>query len=166
VLLVDTNIILAAADLSAVEHDQCVRPLDQHQDLTLTAAVAVESAWMIESRLGPRAEATFVAALAAGEMIVVDLIAADWRRCAQLIERYHDLSLGVVDASVVAVAERLGVSTIALEPARLRSCSTAARRRVRVAAINVRRQVVVIPTTNSTQDLVFHPDCKVRCAGP
>jgi uncharacterized protein len=63
--------------------------------------------------LGPRAEARFVAALAAGELTVVDLTAADWHRCAELIERYHDLGLGVVDASVIAVAERLGVSTIA-----------------------------------------------------
>lgn len=32
-------------------------------------------------------------------------------RCVALIERYHDLGLGVVDASVVAVAERLGALT-------------------------------------------------------
>jgi hypothetical protein len=30
-----------------------------------------------------------------------------------LIEQYHDLGLGVVDSSIVAVAERLGASTIA-----------------------------------------------------
>jgi predicted nucleic acid-binding protein len=113
VLLVDTNVLLAAADVSAVEHDRCARLLEEHQDLTVTAAVAVESAWMIESRLGPRAEAAFVAALAAGELHVVDLTTADWRRCAELIERYHDLGLGVVDSSIVAVAERLGASTIA-----------------------------------------------------
>jgi predicted nucleic acid-binding protein len=113
VLLVDTNIIVAATDASAAEHARCAELLDDHRDLTVTAPVAVESAWMIESRLGPRAEATFVTALAAGELTVVDLTAADWHRCAELIERYHDLGLGIVDASVVAVAERLGVSTIA-----------------------------------------------------
>jgi predicted nucleic acid-binding protein len=113
VLLVDTNVIVAATDASAAEHVRCAQLFDEHRDLTVTAAVAVESAWMIESRLGPRAEATFVAALAAGELTVVDLTAADWHRCAELIERYHDLGLGIVDASVVAIAERLGVSTIA-----------------------------------------------------
>ena len=97
-LLVDTNVIVAATDASAAEHVRCAQLLDEHRDLTVTAAVAVESAWMIESRLGPRAEATFVAALAAGELTVVDLTAADWHRCAELIERYHDLGLGVVDA--------------------------------------------------------------------
>jgi predicted nucleic acid-binding protein len=52
VLLVDTNVIVAATDVSAAEHARCAQLLDEHRDLTVTAAVAVESAWMIESRLG------------------------------------------------------------------------------------------------------------------
>ena len=76
-LLVDTNVIVAATDASAAEHIRCAQLLDEHRDLTVTAAVAVGSAWMIESRLGPRAEATFVAALAAGEMAPVHTGGAD-----------------------------------------------------------------------------------------
>jgi predicted nucleic acid-binding protein len=34
------------------------------------------------------------------------------RRSAELIVTYRDFGLGLVDASVVAVAERLGLSTI------------------------------------------------------
>ncbi|HET8680754.1 MAG TPA: PIN domain-containing protein [Micromonosporaceae bacterium] len=37
----------------------------------------------------------------------------DWLRIADLVERYADLPLGAVDASVVACAERLGVDEIA-----------------------------------------------------
>ena len=37
----------------------------------------------------------------------------DWIRIAELVAIYHDLPLGTVDASVVALAERLGISTIA-----------------------------------------------------
>lgn len=37
---------------------------------------------------------------------------ADLRRCAALIEKYRDLDLGSSDASVVAVAERLGTNQI------------------------------------------------------
>ncbi|MCI0635397.1 MAG: PIN domain-containing protein, partial [Actinobacteria bacterium] len=55
----------------------------------------------------------FVGSIAAGELAVIDLTAEDWTRCAELIATYHDLGLGLVDASVVAVAERLGVTTIA-----------------------------------------------------
>jgi uncharacterized protein len=68
---------------------------------------------MIESRLGAAAEAAFVGAVANGELPVIDLLQADWARCRDLIIRYHDLRLGLVDASVVAVAERLGVTTVA-----------------------------------------------------
>jgi len=68
---------------------------------------------MIESRLGPRAEAAFVASIATGELDVVELTSADWARSAALIAIYADLRLGLVDASVVAVAERLGLTTIA-----------------------------------------------------
>jgi uncharacterized protein len=37
----------------------------------------------------------------------------DYRRMATLVEQYDDLPLGGVDAAVVAIAERLGVTKIA-----------------------------------------------------
>ena len=43
----------------------------------------------------------------------MDLTLADWERCIELIDTYADLGLGLVDGSVVAVAERLGINTIA-----------------------------------------------------
>jgi uncharacterized protein len=113
VLLVDTNILLAAADTSTPDHTRCAAVLDDHLDLAITAPVAVETAWMIESRLGPDAEAVFVASIADNELAVIDLTAVDWARCAELIAVYADLGLGLVDASVIAVAERLGVTTVA-----------------------------------------------------
>jgi len=39
--------------------------------------------------------------------------ASDWLRIAELVARYRDLPLGTVDASVVAVAERLRVESLA-----------------------------------------------------
>ena len=79
-LIVDTNILLAAADTSVPEHPRCAAVLDDHTALAVTAAVAVETAWMIESRLGPTAEAAFVASIAAGELAVIDLTPVDWAR--------------------------------------------------------------------------------------
>jgi predicted nucleic acid-binding protein len=113
VLLVDTNILLAAADTSTPEHERCAAVVEGGDSIAVTAPVAVETAWMIESRLGPSAESVFVGSVAAGGLAVVDLTVEDWRRCAELIEQYRDLKLGLVDASVVAVAERLGQTTIA-----------------------------------------------------
>lgn len=42
-----------------------------------------------------------------------DLMPRDLARMADLVKAYGDLPLGGVDASVVAVAERLGISAVA-----------------------------------------------------
>jgi predicted nucleic acid-binding protein len=48
-----------------------------------------------------------------GSILVADLDIEDWQRVRELVDEYADLPLGVVDASVVAVAERLEESAIA-----------------------------------------------------
>ena len=48
-----------------------------------------------------------------GQFKVIDLGVADYERCAELIESYADLGLGLVDASVVTVAERFSITTLA-----------------------------------------------------
>lgn len=74
--------------------------------------VVTEVAYLIATRLGTRAEVRFLGALAAGEVIVEHVTAPDWLRIAELVAKYGDLPLGTVDASVVAMAERLGISTL------------------------------------------------------
>jgi len=44
--------------------------------------VIVECAWLIESRLGPTAEAGFLRAIHAGEINRVEMVDADWTRVA------------------------------------------------------------------------------------
>ena len=68
---------------------------------------------MLAREGGARAEAAFLTSLADGDLIVVELEPTDWSRTAELVTRYADLPLGGVDAAVVAVAERLGLSEIA-----------------------------------------------------
>lgn len=85
----------------------------QRSSLAVTAPVLVESAWLIEARLGPAAEAAFIRSINVDELHHIDLTHADWQRVAELIEQYHDLGLGAVDASIVAVAERLEITVVA-----------------------------------------------------
>jgi len=51
--------------------------------------------------------------LAAGNLIAEPVAASDWLRVAELVSTYRDLSLGGIDASVVATAERLGIEQVA-----------------------------------------------------
>jgi predicted nucleic acid-binding protein len=68
---------------------------------------------LIATRLGVEPEVRFLGDLAAGAFSVEPVAASDWLRIAELVARYRDLPLGTVDASVVAAAERLGLSEIA-----------------------------------------------------
>lgn len=60
------------------------------------------------------AEVRFLGGLAAGEVIAEPVHPADRERMAELVARYRDLPLGSVDASLVALAERLGETDIAI----------------------------------------------------
>ncbi len=55
----------------------------------------------------------FLGDLASGTFTTEPVMAGDWIRIAQLVGKYHDLPLGTVDASVIAVAERYWATTIA-----------------------------------------------------
>lgn len=48
-----------------------------------------------------------------GDIAVEEITPADGQRIAELVDTYADLGLGGVDASVVAIAERLGVTEVA-----------------------------------------------------
>ncbi len=109
-ILVDTGVLFGATDVDDPRHLECAELLDSlgSTPLGVTVPVVVESSWLIESRLGPAAEAHFLRAVSAGEIERLEL-----NRVAELVAGYADLGLGLVDASVVAVAERLGIAQIA-----------------------------------------------------
>jgi predicted nucleic acid-binding protein len=81
--------------------------------LVVPAPVIPETAWQIERNLGPRSEAGFLRLITTGELDVADLTLADYQRCIDLIESYQNLGLGLVDASIVTVAENLATTRIA-----------------------------------------------------
>lgn len=67
--------------------------------------------WLLEER--PDIEAAFLESVVSGEFKHVAITAADLTRTAELVRTYADLPLGAVDASVVAVAERLKLTDVA-----------------------------------------------------
>ena len=68
---------------------------------------------MLSKALGQGAEASLLRAAAKGEFRLEGPNSHDLERMAELVETYADLPLGTVDASVVALAERLGVTSVA-----------------------------------------------------
>ena len=72
-----------------------------------------EAVWLIESRLGPVAEARFLMLVTSPRFTIIDLIDADYQRAIEVIGIYTDLGLGFVDASIIAIAERHDVMQVA-----------------------------------------------------
>lgn len=75
--------------------------------------VITEVAYLLSTRLGVDPEVRFLGDLSAGNLIVEPVAASDWLRIAELVARYRALPLGIVDASVIAAAERLVIRDIA-----------------------------------------------------
>lgn len=75
--------------------------------------VVTEVTYLLCTRLGWEAEVRFIGDLANGHFALEPVHPADLVRIAELVAKYHDLPLGTVDASVVAVAERLGITEVA-----------------------------------------------------
>lgn len=81
--------------------------------LAVPVPVIAETSWLILDRLGAGSQNEFLRSVASGRIDPIDLESYDWARCVELTETYADMSLDLMDASVVAVAERLVVTTIA-----------------------------------------------------
>lgn len=113
-LVVDTGVLVAATDRTDRHHQHCIALLDvEPGPLVTTAMVIAECAYLIERELGSTAEATLYQAIRDGALVVEPLTGSDWARIHDLVTTYTSLPLGGTDASVVAIAERLGQARIA-----------------------------------------------------
>ncbi len=113
-LIVDAGPLYAAAARGDRNHRRCVELLYWASGpLLVPALVVTEVGYLLADRIGPHAELEFTRSIAAGELIVEPVLDSEWSRIAQLTEQYLDLPLGVVDASVIALAERHRVEVIA-----------------------------------------------------
>jgi uncharacterized protein len=110
-LLLDTGALYALADADDDWHER-VRDFLKGERQSLLAPVTVipEAAYLIRKRLGPSAETRLAESLAAGEIAVENLTQRDLVRSSELLHRYD--FLGFVDASVVAIAERLKLRSL------------------------------------------------------
>jgi len=114
VILVDTNVLVAAARTADTHHVAAARFLRETDDRFLVApTVLAETCYLLHEFGGPAPEVAFLRSIAAGELELAVLTVADVARMAELAERYADLGLGGTDASLVALAERLGLTTLA-----------------------------------------------------
>ena len=112
-LIIDTGVIYALADRKDDWHAAAARFMSDFSGrLFVPSSVVPEACYLLNTYLGQDAEMGFVRALVNREMVLEHWTAQDLARITELLKKYHDSNIGFVDASVVAVAERLKVCGI------------------------------------------------------
>lgn len=116
-IICDTGPLVAAGDRDE-EHNRACTDLFTglhlaQRKILVPAPVIAEVGYLLQRNAGPSVEAGFLRAIPSRTFTVVDLELSDYTRMADLVETYADFPLGTTDASVIAVAERLGITEIA-----------------------------------------------------
>jgi predicted nucleic acid-binding protein len=108
VLLCDTGVLLAAGNVKGDHHHACLKLLRQADGpLLVPSPVMGEIGYLLESRVGPQAEVSFLKSFGGDGFHISQLDNEDIPRLTELVETYIDLPLGIVDAAVITIAERL-----------------------------------------------------------
>lgn len=113
-LVVDAGPLIAAADRKDAWHRACADLLATYPgQLIIPQLVVAEVSHVMLARLDSRTELLFLAEIVRGTLATEPVAPGDWPRILELVSRYRDFPLGTTDASVIACAERLGVTAVA-----------------------------------------------------
>ena len=116
-IVCDTGPLVAAALSNDADHKACVELFTAlhaaRRELLVPGTVVAEAGYLLAREAGARVESLFLRSLADGDFTPVDVSSADYARMADLVTAYESLPLGTTDASVIAIAERLGLTDVA-----------------------------------------------------
>jgi uncharacterized protein len=111
-LIVDTGPLVAMLDATDPDHPRCAELLrGSAEPRVVPVCVLVEVEYLV--RPWPEAFPALLADFESGALELVDLPVRWLLRAGELIARYRDLSLGLVDATVIAASEMLDEPKVA-----------------------------------------------------
>lgn len=114
VLILDTGPLLSLLDADDPAHARCVAMTEiVDEDLAVPITVLPELDYWVVKFLGQDVWTAFSEDIARGAYRLLHLDEHDVLRAAELEAQYSDLELGFVDASVIALCERLGERKVA-----------------------------------------------------
>ena len=113
-IVADTGAMLALLD-SGDRHHAAIRELyeDRPDRWVLPWAILPEVDYLVRSELGARAQEAFLADVADGSFPIEHGKHEDLVRAHAINRKYRSLALGLVDAVVMAIAERVRAEAIA-----------------------------------------------------
>lgn len=113
-LILDTGPLYASLDRSDADHGVCRRLIEAAAEpLIVPAPVLVEVDYWIHQRLHPGVLVGLLDDIADGAYAFEDLLPQNYRGVRELCDRYADADIGLVDAAVLAIVERLNEAKLA-----------------------------------------------------
>lgn len=107
-LVLDTSVLLAAFDQADTDHRRCAKLIeDSGEVLVVPALVLSELDYWCHQRLTDEVWLAFFEDVLNGAYSVEAPGQDELARCHELQRTYADLAVGIVDASVLALVERL-----------------------------------------------------------
>ncbi len=112
-ILLDTSGVLAAVDSSHRAHAAARDVLLQSPlPLVLSPFVLAELDYLISTRVGRRAQSALLVEVANGAYDLATFTARDVESALEVIVRFADHDIGLADASIVVLADRLGTTDV------------------------------------------------------
>jgi uncharacterized protein len=112
-LVADTGGLYALFDADDAHHQAVRRVVEQERGAILVPVpILGELDYLLREFLGVDAELDFLDGVIGGAFTLEPFTPPDLARCREIIAAYRDLDLGLVDAAVMAVAERLRIRRI------------------------------------------------------
>ena len=106
-IVLDTGGLYAALDTSDTNHAAALAVVaDERGPFLMSPFVLAEIDYLVQRRLGVRAELRLLDDVASGAYKLVSFDQGDLRETVSLVKTYDDLGIGVTDASVAVVAAR------------------------------------------------------------
>ena len=109
-IIIDTGIVFALADRKDAWHRRSVIFIKTFNGrLIIPSTVVPEICYLLNKFLGKPAEVKFISSLADRELLIEHYDINDLKRCIELLNKYRDANIGFVDASLIAISERMNI---------------------------------------------------------
>jgi uncharacterized protein len=108
-VIADTGFVVALANRSDSKHQAVKTIYIQQQMILLPQTVLAEVAYLIGRESGIVTVASFLRGLSVSRFSLIALVEQDILRVAEILNQYTDSRIDFVDATVMAVAERLNI---------------------------------------------------------
>lgn len=111
--IVDTSFLLATVNSKDKNYLSVIDVISNlKEQLVLPMTVLPEINYLIASRLGHHKMRQFLAELVKSNVIIEGITKTDLERVTQILNQYSDSELDFVDATIIAIAERMNITKI------------------------------------------------------